>query len=217
MFALSLGFLPPPSCLPPHAVGVRAGMRAPAVVMNVRSSWAAMDDGAPLGLLEKDGEIVFSMLDEDGSGSITRAEMSARLLACGYTEERVEKVFGKIDSNGDGEISTEEWKAAYIKYPTLRTAPGLGGSLKERLCEDADSVFASLDEDESGTISEAEIRQHLEGCGYEEGFATTVLKVLDFDKSGEVDQEEFRSAFLKHPSMRSAPGLGGGVCDPLKE
>ena len=38
-----------------------------------------------------------------------------------------------------------------------------------------------------------------------------MLKAIDFDSSGEIDKEEFRLAFLKHPSLRSAPGLGGGV------
>ena len=33
--------------------------------------------------------------------------------------------------------------------------------------------------------------------------------------SGEIDRDELRKAFIVHPSMRSAPGLGGGPCDAL--
>merc|ERR1719230_535708 len=98
------------------------GVRA-AIFMAERSNWAALDDGAPLGILEKDAAVVFGMLDEDGDGSITRAEMTTRLLACDYTEERINKVFDKIDLDASGDISAEEWGQAYVKFPTLRTAP----------------------------------------------------------------------------------------------
>merc|ERR1719201_689466 len=93
----------------PARLSQRTVPRVTALAMNGRSNWAAMDDGTPLGVLERDAEIVFGMLDEDSDGSITQAEMLARLLSCGYTEERVEKVFGKIDVNGDGVISKDEW------------------------------------------------------------------------------------------------------------
>ena len=209
----TLSFVPP-TFPPAHVVSVRHSAMSSVVMQigvgRVRSSWAAMDDDVPAGILEKDAAVVFRMLDENGDGSITRAEMQTRLLSCNYPVERIELVFGKIDLNKDGVISADEWTSAYIKHPTLRTAPGLGGALKEKLCADADGVFTSLDADGSGTVSEDEIREHLAGT-YDDEFAGRMLKAIDFDSSGEIDQEEFRLAFLKHPSLRSAPGLGGGV------
>ena len=210
----TLSFVPPSTFPPAHVVSARHSAMSSVVMQigvgRVRSSWAAMDDGVPAGILEKDAAVVFRMLDENGDGSITRAEMQTRLLSCNYPVERIELVFGKIDLNNDGVISADEWTSAYIKHPTLRTAPGLGGALKEKLCADADGVFTSLDADGSGTVSEDEIREHLAGT-YDDEFAGRMLKAIDFDSSGEIDQEEFRLAFLKHPSLRSAPGLGGGV------
>ena len=39
------------------------------------------------------------------------------------------QVFKSIDSDSSGGISAAEFRKAYVKHPTLRTAPGLGGSL----------------------------------------------------------------------------------------
>ena len=183
--------------------------------MEARSSWSALDDGTPLGLLEKDAEAVFDMLDTDSDGSITKAELSSKLEASGYSAETIEKVFGKIDTNADNKISQQEWGDAYVKYVTLRTAPGLGGALKEKLSADADKVFDAIDTDSNGTISSDEMRDHLQGCGYESEFTDRMLKAIDFDASGEIDRDELRKAFIVHPSMRSAPGLGGGPCDAI--
>lgn len=41
---------------------------------------------------------------------------------------------------------------------------------------------------------------------------TKVFAGLDFDASGAIDADEFRKAYMIHPSMRTAPGLGGVGC-----
>ena len=211
---LSLSYAPAlPAVHRPAVLSVRTAARQVSMLSQAGASYVgelpAFDNGTPLGLLEKDAAVVFGMLDEDSDGGITRAEMSAKLSACGYTEERIEIVFGKIDLNADNVISADEFNAAYIKFPTLRTAPGLGGSLQEQLKVDADALFQVLDADSSGTVSEAEIRAHLQACGYEPDFATKIMGSLDWDQSGEIDRDELRKAFVVHPSLRTAPGLGG--------
>lgn len=178
-----------PSVNPRAAVATTFSSRG-AVVMQARSNWAAMDDGAPLGLLERDADSVFSMLDDNGDGAITRAEMSATLLKSAYSEERIEKVFGKIDINGDDEISLEEWRTAYVKYPTLRTAPGLGGALKDKLIADANAAFVRIDADSDGAVTRTELEDYFGTCGYDGELATSMLKALDFDASGNLDKEE---------------------------
>ena len=191
---------------------------AGSVQMLVRSKSVAFDDGTPLGLLERDAKAVFSMLDENSDGEITKAELQTRLLSYGYTEDRIETVFGKIDTNGDDVLSQEEFGDAYVQYPTLRTAPGLGGALKEKLNADADAVFDMLDANKDGTVEEKELVDYLvNGCGYADDLPATILKAVDFDKSGEVDRDEFRKAFIIHPSLRTAKGLGGAPCDAIKE
>ncbi len=41
------------------------------------------------------------------------------------------KIFASIDVDASGDISVEELRSAFVNYPTLRTAPGLGGLLKK--------------------------------------------------------------------------------------
>ena len=45
-------------------------------------------------------------------------------------EDLVTKMFSKIDVDASGGIDPEELRAAFMKFPTLRTAPGLGGLWK---------------------------------------------------------------------------------------
>ena len=85
--------------------------------------------------------------------------------------------------------------------------------LKAKLEADADEIFGRLDVDADGSVTRKELEEYLcDGCGYDSELATSMLKALDFDASGAIDQDEFRSGFLKHPAMRTAPGLGGGPC-----
>ena len=128
-----------------------------------------------------------------------------------FSWSSLELIFGKIDTNKDDLISPEEFNAAYVKYVTLRTAPGLGGELKRKLEGKADALFAKLDADGNGTISREELRSHLEGEPgfYEEELIETIMKGIDTDKSGEIDKDELRKAFMLHPSIRTAKGLGG--------
>lgn len=208
--ALSLSKVP---ARPPLMAIVAKHPTTASVQMMARSNWAALDDGAPLGLLEKDAGEVFTMLDDNGDGAITMAEMSEKLLACDYTKERIELVFGKIDTDGNGVLSPEEFKAAYVKYPTLRTAPGIGGALKKKLEAAADALFATLDTDGDGTISLTELQDHLKSVipAYSDDLIQTIMKGIDLDNSGEIDKGELRKAFLLHPTIRTAKGLGGSI------
>ena len=51
---------------------------------------------------------LFSDLDTDGSGGISKAEFEQQLGAGGTNVANADKVFGKIDADGDGSISLDE-------------------------------------------------------------------------------------------------------------
>jgi hypothetical protein len=113
-----------------------------------------MEDGRAPGLLEKDADVLFALIDKDGNGEISKEEFSEHLKACGYEDDRINKVFTSIDVSADGSLSGDEFRAAWIKHPTMRTAPGLGAALKEKLNSDADTLFALLDVDSDGDITQ---------------------------------------------------------------
>src|SRR5215475_11128896 len=55
---------------------------------------------------------LFSQLDANGDGSITKTEFENALGAGGTNTAAADKVFGDLDSNGDGSVSLDEMKSA---------------------------------------------------------------------------------------------------------
>lgn len=48
------------------------------------------------------------------------------MLLARYDEEAVLKIFGLLDVNSDGQLSRVELREAFIRYPPLLDAPGMG-------------------------------------------------------------------------------------------
>jgi len=55
---------------------------------------------------------LFSQLDTDGDGSISKAEFEDKLGAGGTNVSNADKVFAKLDADGNGSVSTDELKSA---------------------------------------------------------------------------------------------------------
>ena len=92
----------------------------------------------------------FSEIDTDGSGSLTKSEITAHMTA--KVAERVDKRFAKGDTNGDGTISVEEFSAA---------GKNRRGKRGERRAE----MLEKFDTDRDGQLSETE-RQAARDAGF---------------------------------------------------
>jgi hypothetical protein len=55
---------------------------------------------------------LFSQIDANGDGSITKTEFENALGAGGTNTAAADKVFGELDTNGDGSVSLDEVKSA---------------------------------------------------------------------------------------------------------
>jgi hypothetical protein len=55
---------------------------------------------------------LFSQVDANGDGSITKTEFENALGAGGTNTAAADKVFGELDTNGDGSVSLDEMKSA---------------------------------------------------------------------------------------------------------
>ncbi len=55
---------------------------------------------------------LFSQIDANGDGSITKTEFENALGAGGTNTVAADKVFGELDTNGDGSVSLDEMKSA---------------------------------------------------------------------------------------------------------
>ena len=150
--------------------------------------------------------------------------VTVSLRECGYPDTRIDLVFATIDVDPtDGAITESEFAAAWIKHPTMRTAPGLGKALKEKLGGDSDELFRGLDRNTDGAITKDELQAHMIMCGYQqEDLVAKIFNAVDFDDSGGIDIEEFRKAYISYPSMRGLgrgrvmPSIGGGgACHPM--
>ena len=165
-----------------------------------RSSWPAMDDGESARLLEADADALFEMLDANSDGALSETEVRDVMLAERYEETLIEKVFNSIDADSNGSISKDEFRGAYLRHPTLRTAPGLGASVKQKLSGDADTIFDVLDANGDGEVSQSEMRAFLKGI--DEAVILKIFATIDADTSGGVSRGEFRKAYLMYPSLR---------------
>lgn len=163
--------------------------------------------------LRKDADVIFAIIDTDGSGEISREEMSNHMSQSGYTQEVIDKIFNKMDTNKDDVISKEEFRRGFVVIAALRSAPGLGNFNAEfvnEIYEDADHVFDSADADGNGEIDEFELKSHLGRMfgKFSEGAVENIFRLLDTDGDKKISKEELRDAFVRYSALRQAIGEG---------
>jgi len=172
----------------------------------------ALPDSDVCDSIEADANAVFSIIDVNGDGGISRDELMAHLTKAGYNEKAVEVLFEKLDTNKDDEISREELQAGFLKFTPLRAAPGLGAYNAQFVTEihaDADVLFAAVDADGSGSISKDELRNHLKQFSpYSFKAIGNIFKLLDVNNDGEIERDELRDAFVRYSALRQAVGEG---------
>src|SRR6202012_1149987 len=78
---------------------------------------------------------LFSQIDANGNGQITKSEFENALGAGGTNTAQADDVFGKLDTNGDGTVSLGELKSALQGTGSKggghhhhHVAPGRGGA-----------------------------------------------------------------------------------------
>jgi len=127
---------------------------------------------------------VFNLLDRDGNGEISVAELETIEYLKGT---RVKDMVKKFDLNGDGNINFHE-------FVTL-----MGKNMKNGAYDDSElrKAFNTIDEDRSGTISAGEIREHMSKLGYQMTVdeAIEMVKDVDGDSDGRIDFKEFCKLF----------------------
>ena len=104
---------------------------------------------------------VFAVLDYDGDGQLTIAELSQHLGGAGYSVAAITNLFEAVDIDNDGEISCDELCACFARFATLRQEPGLGDFDVDFVDESnkmADELFDQIDIDGDGQITKLELQ-----------------------------------------------------------
>mmetsp|Transcript_52657 Transcript_52657/g.111852 ORF Transcript_52657/g.111852 Transcript_52657/m.111852 type:complete len:235 (-) Transcript_52657:183-887(-) len=171
------------------------------------------DDDNPIATIRRNAEATFAVIDVDGSGTLSRDELTKHLSVSGYNNETIDKIFNKMDVNNDNEISRSEFQSGMVLLSALQSAPGLGNYNAEfvtEICEDADQVFQSCDADGNGEIDRKELRSHIgrSFADYSEVAIDNIFRQIDADGDGTITQEEWRDAFCKSSALRQAIGEG---------
>lgn len=132
-------------------------------------------------------ENVFSAFDEDGDGKISCREVLNIISQFGYlnaTEEQLQRMIGAVDSDGDGFINVQE----FIELNSKDIMDVMGEHM-----DDLRSAFATLDLEQSGCITAAELHAVLNSLGEPATIddCQQIIACIDVNGDGIVTLEEF--------------------------
>ncbi|MFF8259158.1 EF-hand domain-containing protein [Streptomyces virginiae] len=136
---------------------------------------------------------IFSMLDVDGDGVISRQEYLARPERAAAALGRAgdgplvslaraahERVFASMDANLDGRVTFAEYEA------------WAGGEAFDEVCRPAlGSLFDLADTDDDGHLNRAEFTRLRQALGNPAANARSAFDALDEDGDGRIDRDAY--------------------------
>ncbi|MFG2141006.1 EF-hand domain-containing protein [Streptomyces sp. NPDC048650] len=150
---------------------------------------------------------IFTMLDTDGDGVISRQEYLARperaaaasgrggddpLVAVARTAH--ERVYASMDANSDGRVTFEEYAA------------WAGGESFDDVCRQAlGSLFDLADTDADGTLDRAEFTRLRAALGNPADNAGTAFDALDLDGDGRIDRDAYLASIRAYVTDGASP------------
>ena len=139
---------------------------------------------------EEEIRVAFRVLDRDGNGFITAAELRHVMTNIGdkLTDEEVYEMIREADIDGDGQVNCEEFVAMM--------AQKMKDSDRE---EEIREAFCVFDRDGNGFISAAELRHVMTNLGEKltNKEVDAMIREADIDGDGKVNCEEFVTMMTK--------------------
>ncbi|WP_431046830.1 EF-hand domain-containing protein [Streptomyces sp. P1-3] len=150
---------------------------------------------------------IFTMLDVDGDGVISRQEYLARperaaaalgreggdpLVSAARTAH--ERVYASMDANGDGKVTFAEY------------ATWAGAETFDDVCRHAlGSLFDLADTDADGTLGRAEFTRLRAVLGNPTENAEKAFDALDTDGDGHIDRDEYLASIRAYVTDGASP------------
>jgi len=174
-------------------------------------------------------EKMFSKLDADADGSVTKAELEAAPKPEGRSGGKapnVDRMLKDFDGDGDGAITQSEMSAGFQKIDERmqgqflqlqeaggRRGPPPGGGEPPS----AEELFGTLDADGDGSISKTELEngKPKQVANRPPPDAEQMLANLDGDGNGAISKEEMTAGFEKRAKERQEDS--GGVQRKLQQ
>lgn len=191
------------------------------------------------GLTFKD---IFDELDEDKNGILDALDLKKGLHRLGtfgeVSAEDSEAIVKQFDHSGDRNISLAEFVSYFslrVKQAAAERAEKIQTRVISKFCgavSDAcevgftiDKLFDTFDRDNSGVVSTAKLaaglKMHICFKALTDGDIQDLIEVLDYDRTGDVSQKQFKVFITKHtpasPNLVSSGGDGGGDREDVME
>jgi Ca2+-binding EF-hand superfamily protein len=170
---------------------------------------------------------LFSQIDSNGDGSISKAELEQAVTAAGGTKAGADALYAKLDPNNTGSVSEQQFAqvltqaAPHAHHHHHHDGGGGdaasatdGGSATDALTSlfNADSagtgnsptqiaqnIFSQIDSNGDGAITQSELEQAVTAAGGSNAGADALYAKLDPNATGSVSEQQFINA-LQPPS-----------------
>ena len=170
---------------------------------------------------------LFSQIDSNGDGSISKSEMEQAVTAAGGTTQAADALYSELDPNNTGSVSEQQFAQGLSSSSHHHhhhhgggggggSAAGSSGSsaadaLTSLFNADGDdtagtsptqvaqNIFSQIDSNGDGSISQSEVEQAVTSAGGTTQGADALYSQLDPGNTGSVSEQQFLSA-LQPPS-----------------
>jgi calcium-dependent protein kinase len=166
-------------------------------------------------LLAKAESDLFTIIDKDGDGFLTKPELAAALELIGVpvTPQELDAFLRLADSNSDGKVSREEFDTVL-----LAQFQGLSGNVQQKSSlQDLEALFCSFDRDEDGYISSDDLDHVLSLLGTAQAKSASgrpELEKADLDGDGRISFAEF-VRFVRLTEEEKKDQVGSGMASTV--
>jgi len=162
-----------------------------------------------LSLLQQWQQKIFSSIDSNSDGSVTKSELETAVTKAGGTTEEADALYSKLDPDNIGSVSESQFSAnmpvprlgdqmvsQLISYQSVDSGGSSGTNPASQLASD---LFSSIDTDGDGVISKSELETAVTNAGGSTDEADAFYAKLDPDNTGSVSESAFAQALQPPP------------------